>query len=266
VAAESNGHAVSLREFQRTFAGALFGAIDAAIADLAAQPGFSVYRNTVMKGCIDALQANYPAVTRLVGEAWFRAAAAAFVPGHLPRRASLLDYGAGFADFLADFAPARDLPYLPDVARVERCWSESHRAADSALLGAASLAALPSHRYGAATLRPHPAARWCWSQSHPVYALWLANRSATQAFDGSDWRGQGVLLTRPRDAVLAVGLPRGACVFLDACAAGHTIEAAGVAALTSDATLDLAAGVAQLLNAGAFAAIDVSPWNEECTT
>ena len=43
------------------------------------QPGFSVYRNTVMKGCIDALQANYPTVLRMVGEEWFRAVAALHV-------------------------------------------------------------------------------------------------------------------------------------------------------------------------------------------
>ena len=35
---------------------------------LAAQPAFAVYRNTVMKGCVDALEANFPTVARLVGE------------------------------------------------------------------------------------------------------------------------------------------------------------------------------------------------------
>ena len=40
-----------------------------------AQPGFAVYRNTVAKGCIDALQANYPAVHALVGTDGLRAAA-----------------------------------------------------------------------------------------------------------------------------------------------------------------------------------------------
>jgi len=46
------------------------------LAALAAQPGFAVYGNTVLKGCIDALQASYPTVCQLVGEEWFRAAAA----------------------------------------------------------------------------------------------------------------------------------------------------------------------------------------------
>ena len=43
-----------------------------------------------MKGCIDALQANYPAVTRLVGEEWFRAAAAVYVRQAPPTNPMLL--------------------------------------------------------------------------------------------------------------------------------------------------------------------------------
>jgi hypothetical protein len=43
-----------------------------------AQPGLTVYRNTVAKGCADALAANFPVVRRLVGADWFAAAALAF--------------------------------------------------------------------------------------------------------------------------------------------------------------------------------------------
>ena len=79
---------------------------------LLAQPGFAVYRNTVTKGCIDALQANYPAVHALVGTDWLRAAAHAFVHQHPPSDGRLMGYGAGFAEFLEGFDPAADLPYL----------------------------------------------------------------------------------------------------------------------------------------------------------
>ena len=100
------------------------------LAGLVAQPGFAVYRNTVMKGCVDALQANYPSIAGLVGEAWFRAAAVVHARAHPPLRPTLLDYGAGFAEFLAAFEPARELPYLPDVARLDRCWTDAHVARD----------------------------------------------------------------------------------------------------------------------------------------
>jgi len=95
-------HAATLAQFQDDFIRALRD------PDRPAPPAFAVYRNTVMKGCIDALQANYPAVARLVGEEWFRAAAAVYVREHLPRTPMLLEYGAGFADFLARFEPAAE--------------------------------------------------------------------------------------------------------------------------------------------------------------
>ncbi|MGH8808915.1 MAG: DNA-binding domain-containing protein, partial [Noviherbaspirillum sp.] len=98
---------MNLTQFQDRFSQALFAPEPAPdIAALARQPGFAVYRNTVMKGCIDALQANYPSVTRLVGEEWFRAAAAIYVVEHGPRDARLLYYGEQFPDFLEGFDPA----------------------------------------------------------------------------------------------------------------------------------------------------------------
>lgn len=70
-----------LSHFQDAFSAALFqGDIDhsarspsevQALPALQAQPGFAVYRNTVLKACIDALQANYPTVNQLVGDHGF---------------------------------------------------------------------------------------------------------------------------------------------------------------------------------------------------
>ena len=51
---------MQLSTFQDGFSAALLGpATDAPwLSALESQPGFAVYRNTVLKGCIDALQAN----------------------------------------------------------------------------------------------------------------------------------------------------------------------------------------------------------------
>jgi hypothetical protein len=91
----------SLTAFQEAFAQALLigPTGDSTLAALTTQPGFAVYRNTVMKGCIDALAANYPAVLRLVGSEWFRAAAALFVQAHPPQRPMLVDYGGTSRSF-----------------------------------------------------------------------------------------------------------------------------------------------------------------------
>lgn len=254
-----------LRAFQDSFAAALFAGAEAPgmppqVSRLVAQPGFAVYRNTVMKGCIDALQANYPAVVRLMGEAWFRAAAALYVPAHLPRRPSLLDYGHDFADFLATFEPAAEYAWLPDVARLERFWTEAHGAADALPLPPAAIAGMPPARLAVTALAPHPTARWVWFADHPCVTIWSRNRildelatAPTEESPKIDWHAEGVLITRPRGHVQWAPLSQSGYAFLDACARGGTLADAAIAALDADAGADLAALMAQLLEAGAFA-------------
>lgn len=252
----------TLDEFQDAFAAALLadsalGArITPAIASIAAQPGFAVYRNTVLKGCIDALEANFPAIARLVGSEWFRAAAAIYARAHLPCQPTLLYYGNDFPNFLAEFAPAREFPYLPDIARLDRYWIEAHVAPDEAPLAPASIAHLSEPALQRCTLRPHAAARWRASETLPIATIWQRNR-APQIDDVGpeiDWRGEGLLLVRPRDVVESVALDAAGCAFLDACAAGRTVLDAANAALARDAGADLSRLLADLLCAGAFAA------------
>lgn len=237
-------HAATLSEFQDGFVRALLN------PERPAPPAFAVYRNTVMKGCIDALQANYPAVARLVGEEWFRAAAAVYVRDHLPQTPMLLEYGAGFADFLARFGPAAELPYLPAVARLDRFWTEAHAAADEPALDARALAGLDPESLASLRLRPHVAARWAWHDL-PAYTIWSRNRNeAALADDEPDiaWRPEGVLIVRPDDAVRWIGLDAAGCAFMDACAAGATLIEAAEAVPAEE----VSGLLASLLGAGAF--------------
>jgi hypothetical protein len=252
----------ALTRFQDGFAQALLAPdADAAaglppqIAALARQSGFAVYRNTVMKGCIDALQANYPAVARLVGAEWFRAAAAIYARAQRPAQATLLYYGEAFAEFLAGFEPAADLPYLPGVARLDRCWTESHAAADEPVLAAAALAAIAieaPEALASTVLQPHAAARWAWFADQPIYTIWHRNREASQDESEFAWQGEGALLARPRGAVRWAPLDAAGCAFLDACAAGLPLAAAGAAALAARDDADLAQLTKTLLESGAF--------------
>ena len=243
----------ALASFQQDFSRALFAGSDAA-ASLASQPGFAVYRNTVMKGCIDALEANYPAVVRLVGGEWFRSAAALYVRAEPPRDARLQRYGEGFAAFLRGFEPAAELPYLPFVAQLDRCWTESHVAADARPADAAWLAGLACESLASTVLRPHPAARWAWFDELPAYSIWQRNRSDDTAQGELVWQGEGALLTRPAANVTWSALGCGGCAFLDACAAGRPLGAAAEAALGAEADIDLAALLSHLLQRGALVA------------
>jgi putative DNA-binding protein len=85
----------------------------------------AVHRETMLASLAHALESIYPACLRIVGREFFRAMARRFaveVPSTSP---DLNDYGESFAEWLASFPPARELPYLPDVARLD--WA-LHRA------------------------------------------------------------------------------------------------------------------------------------------
>jgi len=250
--------AVPLARFQDAFARALLAdpaEADDCVAALAAQPAFAVYRNTVMKGCVDALEANFPAVARLVGEEWFRAAAAVYARAELPAEPSLLAYGGSFPAFLARFGPAAALPYLAEVARLDRLWTESHAAADGPVLDRSAFARLAPDSLGEAVLEPHPAARWAWFDATPAFTIWSRNRDEAAADGEIDWRGEGALLTRPVGAVRWIPIDAAACRFLDACALGAPLSLALESALEADANANLVRLVNALLDAGALARI-----------
>ena len=112
-------------------------------------------------------------------------------------------------------------------------------------------------RWARATLRPHPATRWCWSDEWPIHTLWSRNRGDSTPAGDIEWIGEGVLLTRPVGAVESAPLGRAGAAFLAACAAGASIERAVGRALDADADVDIAALIRQLLEAGAFS--DLQP-------
>ena len=245
-------------QFQSAFAEALLdpeARQQSPLQELVSQPAFAVYRNTVMKGCVDALAANFPAVVRLVGEQWFRSVALDYSTWQPPDDPRLLSYGRGFPDFLELCAAARELPYLAGVARLDRYWIEAHVAAD-ADADASFLTALSSEQLGATVVALHPATRWRWFAALPIFTLWSRNRLPGAATGASEieWRGEGALLTRPRDAVLSRAASQAECVFLDACAgpAGAPLAEAAAAAIDCQPDADLALLLAGLLRAGAL--------------
>ncbi|WP_296653630.1 DNA-binding domain-containing protein [Paraburkholderia sp.] len=259
----------SLAAFQDRFIRALYDAAenDPRVAAVAAQPGFAVYRNTVFKGCVDALQANFPSVQRLVGVDWFRAAALVYARATPPDDARLLLYGATFPAFLEAFEPARKLTYLAGVARLDRLWIESHVAPDfgsevaseNASRRAAEITRLSPDELLRTVLPPNASARWAWFDAQPVYTIWRATREAAAFPDPLDWRGEGALLLRSGGRVTWRQVGKGACALLDACAAGVTFGDAMERALAAEPDLDLVSFTATLFADGAISAAVTGP-------
>jgi len=243
-----------MQEFQSSFVKALLGASEPTLP-WSRQPGFDVYRNTVLRGAIDALAANVPSVHRLLGDDAFDVAAGAFVSARLPRDGRMVRYGAGLPDFLASFPPVAEIDYLPGVAALDLAWIESHLAADAPLLAAADVFALTAEQLLHGRLVPHPAARWLTFRV-PAFTIWRHEREERRLEDALSWRGESALLTRREGAVGWRAIDAGEAQFLAACASGRSCDDALEGVLEAGSGFDLAASLPRLLQAGAFTRID----------
>lgn len=233
-----------MREFHEAVAAAIAAPVDGALA---------IYRNTALAGLVEALAANFPVVRALVGEAMFEAIAVDHATAHPPHSPILAHYGVVFPDWIEEQHWATDLPYLSDVARVERLHGEALFAADDEPLDSAAFARLAPHEWTQARLTLHPATRFACSR-WPSAGLWLAHR------DGGDpaaigWHPECVLVSRFGHAVRVEAIAPSAHRFLLSLARGATVAAAVEATLAAFPDADIAAGFSLLLNRGAFAAL-----------
>lgn len=216
-------------------------------------PGrYDVHRNNVTVSLIDALAAIYPAVERLTGSEFFRTMARLHVCATPPSSPLLFDYGRDFPDFIDGYPHAQGVPYLGDVARLERAWLDAYHAADAPSLALADLAALDPARLADAVLTPHPAARVVRSR-HPALSIFLMNRPPVDPSARLEsGAAEDALVTRPGFDVRVRLLPPGGAAFIATLMQGRPLGDAVAAAAADDADFDLRANLAVVVDAGAF--------------
>lgn len=209
---------------------------------------FAVYRNNVVASLIDALADTYPVVQRLVGARFFRAMAREWIADHPPRSPVLAHYGEGFPGFIAGFAPAAGVPYLPDVARLEWAYVQSFHAADAAPLAPAALAAAlatPEHLPGL-RLALHPSVRTLAS-GYAIVSLWGAHQEERiDALPDPD-RAEAALLLRPALQVHVVAIDAGTHALVCALQRGAPLGEAAQAGADTAVDFDLTRALGVLL-------------------
>jgi hypothetical protein len=228
--------------FQHNFASEL---------DRPAAGAMAVYRNTIYHGAVEALRANYPVVEQIVGTEMFEGIAVDFASECPPRIPILALYGARFAEWLERQVWISDLPYLADVARVERLHVECLMAPDADPL---SGDAVHARRSAGQPLTLHPSARFNWL-STPAMSIWLAHQQAIGAEITPEWRAEGALFVRP--AAFVLHTPRiGAAAhrMLFGLRIGESVGAATAAAERLYPGEDSRSVFASLANLGLFAA------------
>ena len=215
---------------------------------------YNVYRNNITVSLIDALAAIYPAVQRITGVEFFRAMARFHVRATPPASPLLFEYGRDFPAFIETYEHAQAMPWLADVARIERAWLDAYHAADAVPLAAEALAAIPPERLAGAVFTAHPAMRLVRSRFAAV-TIFAANRDEG-TFDQIDaGTPEDALITRPNADVIMRHLPDGGAVFLTSLLAGRPLGEAAASALESSPSFDIAANIAGLIQAGAFTSI-----------
>ena len=234
-----------LRDLQRNFAAAMFE--DAPAVEARVQPGrFSagqhvqVYRHNILGTLTTALGDVYPVVEKLVGGGFFGYAAHEYLRSHRPLAANLHDFGGAFAGFLAGFAPAASLPYLPDVARLEWAWHRAFHAAEAPDFDPAALATVPEERYGRLHFGLHPSAQLVQSD-YPVLRIFEVNQ---EGFTGGpqvdlDGGGEQLLVIRRQLTVSIEPLAAGEYALLNAFVRNQPLDVALDAALAAQPDFDL---------------------------
>ena len=211
---------------------------------------FAVYRNNVAASLIEALEAAYPAVRRLVGGQLFRCAARLHVLEDPPRSPVMLRYGGGFRDFLERFAPLAGYPYLADVARVERAWLEAYHAAEVEPLDPAVLANVARHRIADLYFTLHPSVRLVCSR-FPALMIWHANvPEKTPPPIDLDAGAQDVLIARPAAEVEVRLMGPGRAPFLHSLGCGKPLAEAAATASGDCESFDLTEHLTALLESG----------------
>jgi len=209
---------------------------------------FAVHRNNMVAGLVSGLRDRFPVVEKIVGEEFFAAMARAFVRQCPPRSPLLAGYGDELAGFLAAFAPARELPYLADVARLEAARTRAYHAADIAPLDVAAFAALGPDAVEATRLELHPSVEIVRSP-HPIVTIWAMNSGERKLAPIDDWRAEDALVARPHLQVEVRALPAGGAAVVLALAGGARLGEAAARALRECRDFDLTLNLAGLIDA-----------------
>jgi hypothetical protein len=218
----------SLRELQSAFAAAVFG--DEMpfrfLAGSSLQRGLEAYRRSVLANLAAAVRTTYPVVGAIVGDTFLDAAARRYARTRPSASGDLNAYGSDFGDFLASFAPAASLPYLPDVARLEWLVHAVYGREDAPSQDLSKLAGTLPEGWGDLHFELDPAhevmaSRW------PLVRIWEVNQPGY----GDDFRvdfdeAQIALIHRRENGTTVEKLARGEYRLLHALAEGASLGAA----------------------------------------
>jgi hypothetical protein len=222
-----------LREAQRCFAASILA------NEAPASWGISVYRGNVFGNWSGALAIAYPIVRKIVGAEFFDAMVHHFARAHTSHSGDLHDYGAELPSFLGAYPHTADLPYLPDVARMEWFAHRAYYAPEIRSFDPMGHTDLSPERLASLRLKLAPSCALLRSP-WPLARLWQIHQD--------DFRGDfsvdldsgpdRVVIHRPRWQVNVRSVPPGEFRFLRGAEMGETLGEALETAASMDASFE----------------------------
>lgn len=207
---------------------------------------FDVYRNNVAVSLTEALIAAFPVIYKLVGDQFFRGMAGVYLRKHKPTSPLMMYYGERMPMFLGRFQPAKIVPYLPDMAKLELAMRKAYHAGDGQPIDGAKLASLAPEDLMGVRFAFAPATQVV-SSDYAIHAIYLKN--TVQDAPDIVMQPETVLITRPQfDPQMHVISPSGA----DCIAALMKNQPLGVALSQAGDDLDLGEILGVLLAQGAI--------------
>lgn len=236
----------TLHELQSRIRDAIFDDIPVMLQDqiqqntITTSTGLGIYRNNVFTNLREALRTMFPVINKLVGDDFFRYAAIEYIHNHPSPAGDLNQYGESFADFLAGFTPARELVYLPDVARLEWIAHRAYHAEDVPALNRQRLELIPPHAYADLKFILNPACALLESD-YPIHRIWHINQSGYAGEDKVDLQEGSVrlLIQRRHGLIELEPLDRGNWIFLSTLSHGNDFATACSKAMQADLSFNL---------------------------
>ena len=245
---------VTLRSLQTNFRrfiadndpSVLLGSIDAHAARGADRLG--IFRNNSLVAHTTALSAVFPVVRRLVDARFFAFMAHEFLREYPPRHPCLSQFGEDFPRFVAQFAPAGQILYLSDVARLEWAISRAPAVREAQPI---PLARLVARSGDPSSLRLTFASAVSFIDSeYPIDLVWELNQSADLIEDVALETQGAHLQVRGGGWPPWRRLTRANWTFRSAAAGGATLGVATEKALEIDSGFDLADALTGLFSEG----------------
>jgi hypothetical protein len=173
----------NLHNLQQNFLSAIYSNDETAItksikqSDLSSKAKIQIYRNNVFSSLHKVIEDAFPVIKRLVGKEFFKYLASNFIKEFPMTQQNLEDYGESLEQFLCKFEPAKQLPYLPDMARLEWAFHKAATCEKAATINTNSLSSIKQADYFNLKFTSHPSVSLV-SSPYPIGKIWEMNRQS----------------------------------------------------------------------------------------